>query len=47
MELPILEIQGANGEFTSALELEDLLERGEREATGGGEGRASRPCGSG
>ena len=34
MELPILEIQGANGEFTSALELEDLLERGEREATG-------------
>lgn len=33
-ELPILEIQGANGEFTSALELEDLLERGEREATG-------------
>ena len=34
MELPILEIQGANGEFPSALELEDLLERGEREATG-------------
>lgn len=30
MELPILEIQGANGEFTSALELEDLLERGEQ-----------------
>lgn len=36
-ELPILEIQGANGEFPSTLELEDLLERGEREATGGGE----------
>lgn len=34
MELPILEIQGINGEFTSALELEDLLERGERTATG-------------
>ena len=34
MELPILEIQGTNGEFTSALELEDLLERGERTATG-------------
>ena len=34
MELPVLEIQGANGEFTSALELEDLLERGERAATG-------------
>ena len=33
-ELPILEIQGANEEFTSALELEDLLERGERAATG-------------
>lgn len=34
MELPILEIQGTNGEFTSTLELEDLLERGERTATG-------------
>ena len=34
MELPILEIQGANGEFPSTLELEDLLERGERMATG-------------
>lgn len=34
MELPILEIQGANGEFPSTLELEDLLERGERTATG-------------
>ena len=34
MELSILEIQGATGEFTSALELEDLLERGERTATG-------------
>lgn len=33
-EQPILEIQGANGEFTSTLELEDLLERGERAATG-------------
>ena len=33
-ELPILEIQGANGEFPSTLELEDLLERGERTATG-------------
>ena len=32
--LPILEIQGANEEFTSALELEDLLERGERTAKG-------------
>ena len=34
MELPVLEIQGATGEFTSTLELEDLLERGERAATG-------------
>ena len=34
VELPILEIQGANEEFTSALELEDLLERGERTAKG-------------
>ena len=34
MELPILEIQGTNGEFTSALELEDLLERGESTAKG-------------
>ena len=34
MELPILEIQGATGEFTSALELEDLLERGESTAKG-------------
>lgn len=34
MELPVLEIQGANGEFTSTLELEDLLERGERTAKG-------------
>ena len=34
MELPVLEIQGINGEFTSTLELEDLLERGERTATG-------------
>ena len=34
VELPILEIQGATGEFTSALELEDLLERGESTAKG-------------
>ena len=34
MELPILEIQGAQEKFASALELEDLLERGERTATG-------------
>ena len=34
MELPVLEIQGINGEFTSTLELEDLLERGESTAKG-------------
>lgn len=34
MELPVLEIQGAKEEFASALELEDLLERGEQTATG-------------
>lgn len=34
MELPVLEIQGANGEFPSTLELEDLLEQGERAAKG-------------
>lgn len=34
MELPILEIQGAQEKFASTLELEDLLERGERAATG-------------
>ena len=34
MELPVLEIQGAQEKLASALELEDLLERGERTATG-------------
>ena len=34
MELPILEIQGAQEKFASTLELEDLLERGERTAKG-------------
>ena len=33
-ELPILEIQGAQEKFASTLELEDLLERGERTAKG-------------
>lgn len=47
MELPILEIQGINGEFTSALELEDLLERGERTATGVAKKRLYKLCGCG
>lgn len=34
MELPVLEIQGAQEKFPSTLELEDLLERGEQVATG-------------
>ena len=34
VELPILEIRGAEESLTSTLELEDLLERGERAATG-------------
>lgn len=34
MELPVLEIRGAEESLTSTLELEDLLERGERAAKG-------------
>lgn len=34
MELPVLEIQGSQESLSSTLELEDLLERGERTATG-------------